>query len=188
MALRIDDYKMSSDSSPHTARLTPGKQHAWEVSWLPGRHLNRNEAITAMVIADTTADGDVRPGHQAWPHVQGWAAKLGMTGSQALDRVAGPPQRARHPDKTADPPLFNWIEDPDPIDLGWTDSPDWPEPEWPGFGPSRHPTYMFNLAVSPWYKERYPDNSANLWDALRAGRDPQPDPEPDNPPDWEAGQ
>jgi hypothetical protein len=47
---------------------------------------------------------------------------------------------------------------------------------------------MFNLAVSPWYKQRYPDKSANLWDALRAGRDPHPAAEPANPPDWEAGQ
>jgi hypothetical protein len=208
VALKILDDSMSSDRSPHTARLLPSGQSTWEVSWLPGHHLNRNQAITAMVIADTTVDSDVHPGHLSWPHIQGWAAELGMTGPQALDRVAGPPQRARQPDKTADlpiphpsgtglpapdPPLFNWIEDPDPIDLGWTDSPDWPEPEWPGpgwpgCGPGRHPTYMFNLAVSPWYKEHYPDNSANLWDALRAGRDPQPHPEPDNPPDWEAGQ
>jgi hypothetical protein len=47
---------------------------------------------------------------------------------------------------------------------------------------------MFNLAVSPWYKEHYPDKSANLWDALHTGRDPQPAPMPDKSADWEAGQ
>jgi hypothetical protein len=48
---------------------------------------------------------------------------------------------------------------------------------------------MFNIAVSPWYREHYPDKSANLWDALRAGRDHQPTPaEPGKLPDWEAGQ
>jgi hypothetical protein len=46
---------------------------------------------------------------------------------------------------------------------------------------------MFNLAVSPWYKERYPDQPG-LWDVLRAGRDPQPAPELDKLADWEAGQ
>lgn len=57
VALRIGDYKMSSDRTRHTARLGPGSQYAWEVSWLPGRPLNRDEAVTAMVIADTTASG-----------------------------------------------------------------------------------------------------------------------------------
>jgi hypothetical protein len=144
VALKIHDYKISSNRTHHTARLAPGKQHAWEVSWLPGRDLNRNEAITAMVIADTTADGGVHPGHRAWPHVQGWAAELGMTGPQARDRVSGPPRWARHQEKAADPPGTDWPDRPDPVDLGWTDEFDWPAPEypdpsWPGSGPSRHP-------------------------------------------------
>ncbi|MGH2874366.1 MAG: hypothetical protein ACRDL5_18150 [Solirubrobacteraceae bacterium] len=54
--------------------------------------------------------------------------------------------------------------------------------------PQQAPSYWFNLAVSPWYKQRYPDKSANLWDAVRAGRDPQPAREPDKVADWEAGQ
>lgn len=214
MALRIGDYRMSSNRSHHTARIAPGKQYAWEVSWLPGRHLNRNEAITAMVLADTAADGDVRPGHRAWPHVQGWAAGLGMTGPQALDRVADPPRWAMRQEKPADPPghaplvsgpriapldpdpvVVGWIEDPDPIDLGWVDEFDWPAPEypdpsWPGFAASRrrHPTYLSDLNVSDWHTERHPDKSEPLGNVLHAGRDPHPAPEPDNPPDSEAGQ
>jgi hypothetical protein len=195
VALRISDYKMSSDRSRHTARLAPGKQYAWEVSWLPGRHLNRNEAITAMVLADTTADDDVHPGHRAWPHVQGWAAELGLTGPQALDRIAGPPRWARHQEKTADPPDIDWPDRPDPIDLGWTDefdfpAPDYPDPSWPGWGAGirRHPTYLSDLDITDWHTERHPDKSANLPDALRAGRDSQPGPEPDKLADWEAGQ
>ena len=178
MALKILGDSMSSDHSPHTARLAPGEQHTWEVSWLPGRSLNRNEAVTAMVLADTTANGDVHPGHRAWPHIENWAGKLRMTGSQVLDRVVGPPRWADHQEKTAEPPDAAW-HDADPPDRGWPDL-DWLEPEWP----DRRPTYWFNLAVSPWYKERYPDKSANLWDALRAGRDP----ELDKSADWEAGQ
>jgi len=182
MALKILDDSMSSDRSPHTARLAPGEQHTWEVSWLPGRSLNRNEAVTAMVLADTTANGDVHPGHRAWPHIENWAGKLRMTGSQVLDRVVGPPRWADHQEKTAEPPDAAW-HDADPPDRGWPDL-DWLEPE----RPDRRPTYWFNLAVSPWYKERYPDKSANLWDALHAGRDPQPAPELDKSADWEAGQ
>jgi hypothetical protein len=187
MTLKILDDSMSSDRSPHTARLAPGEQHAWEVSWLPGRRLNRNEAVTAMELADTTVNGHVHPGHQAWPHIQGWAAHLGMTGSQALDRVAGPPRWADHQEK---PAVLAHIEGGDPFDLGWDDVdwflPDWSDDSWRG--PRRPTTYRFTLAVSPWYKEHYPDKSANLWDALHAGRDPQPDHEPDKSADWEAGQ
>ncbi len=39
-----------------TARPAPGRQHQWEVSWLPGQTLDRNTAITAMTLADTTAE------------------------------------------------------------------------------------------------------------------------------------
>jgi len=92
MTLRFSDDRISSDRSPHTARPASGPEYQWEVSWLPGRQLNRNEAVTAMMIADTTANGNVRPGHRLWPHIEGWAAELGMTGSQALGHVAGPPR------------------------------------------------------------------------------------------------
>jgi hypothetical protein len=198
MALRILDYRMYSDHSHHTARLVPGKQYSWEVSWLPGQHLNRNEAITAMVLADTTAYGDVQPGHRSWPHIEGWADELGMTGSQALDRVAGPPRWATR-QKTAEPPDADPSDmerpDTDPLDLGWTDGLDWPEPEYPdpswrGWGAAarRRPMYLSDLAVSDWHQERHPDKSSDLWRAPGAGRVPQPRLEPDKVADWEAGQ
>ena len=31
-----------------------------------------------------TADEHVREGHQLWPHIQGWAAELGLTGPDAV--------------------------------------------------------------------------------------------------------
>ena len=52
MTLTINDTTMTSDQTAHTARQAPGRQHRWEVSWLPGRTLDRNSAITAMVLAD----------------------------------------------------------------------------------------------------------------------------------------
>jgi hypothetical protein len=52
MALTINDRTMTSDDTDHTARLAPGEQHQWEVSWLPGRRLTRNQAITAMTLAE----------------------------------------------------------------------------------------------------------------------------------------
>ena len=47
MSLTITDTTMTSDHTAHTARQAPGRQHLWEVSWLPGRTLDRNSAITA---------------------------------------------------------------------------------------------------------------------------------------------
>ena len=94
MTLTIGDGTMSSDRTPHTARLAPGEEHTWEASWLPGRHLDRNSAITAMVLADVTGPGDMHPGHRLWAHVEGWAAELGMTGSGVLAQTATPPGRA----------------------------------------------------------------------------------------------
>src|SRR6266704_1539784 len=59
MTLTINDTTMTSDQTPHTARHAPS-QIGWKVSWLPGRTLDRNSAITAMILADTAADQRVR--------------------------------------------------------------------------------------------------------------------------------
>ena len=75
MTLTINDTTMTSDQTPHTARLAPGRQYEWEVSWLPGQVLDRNTAITAMILADTAAEHDLHEGHRLWPHIQSWAAR-----------------------------------------------------------------------------------------------------------------
>ena len=58
MTLTINDTTMTSDQTPHTARHAPSR-NGWEVSWLPGRILDRNSAITAMVLADTSSPTSV---------------------------------------------------------------------------------------------------------------------------------
>ena len=92
MTLTINDTTMTSNQNPHTARQAPGRQHQWEVSWLPGQILDRNSAITAMILADTAGQDDLREGHRLWPHIQGWAEELGLTGTDAIARVAQPPR------------------------------------------------------------------------------------------------
>ena len=52
MTLTIHDTTMTSDQTAHTARQAPSR-NGWEVSWLPGQILDRNTAITAMILADT---------------------------------------------------------------------------------------------------------------------------------------
>jgi hypothetical protein len=91
MTLTINDTTMTSDQTTHTARQAPGPQPRWEESWLPGQTLDRNTAITAMTLAETAAQADLHESHRLWPHIQGWAAELGLT---APDAIA---QATQHP-------------------------------------------------------------------------------------------
>jgi hypothetical protein len=105
MTLTINDATMTSDQTAHTARLAPG-QHLWEVSWLPGRALDRNSAITAMTLADLAGERDLSERQQLWPFIQGWAAELGLTGSDAVNRVsraAGPRRQRERDSERPDP-------------------------------------------------------------------------------------
>jgi len=90
MTLTITDATMTSDQTLHTARQAPSRD-GWEVSWLPGQTLDRNTAITAMILADTAAEQDLHENHRLWPFIQSWAAELGLTGSEAFTQAAQPP-------------------------------------------------------------------------------------------------
>jgi hypothetical protein len=94
MTLTIGDDSMSSDRTPHAARRAPADTHSWEVSWLPGRHIDRNSAITAMVLADMVASEDMSAGHRLWPHIEGWASELALTAPGALSQIAHSPSWA----------------------------------------------------------------------------------------------
>jgi hypothetical protein len=87
---------MTSDQTAHTARLAPGSPHLWEVSWLPGRPLDRNSAITAMTLADLTTEHGLNERHRLWPFIQGWAAELGLTGPDAINRASSGSPRHQH--------------------------------------------------------------------------------------------
>jgi hypothetical protein len=75
----------------------------------PGQTLDRNSTITAMTLADTTAEPGLREGHRLWPFVQGWAAELGLTAPDAIAKTSQPPsdltrqheQASRQPDHEA---------------------------------------------------------------------------------------
>ena len=108
MTLKIDDTSMTSDQTAHSARQLPDRG-GWEVSWLPGRLLDRNTAITAMTLADTASERDMHEGHRLWPHVQGWAEELGLMAPDAIARASQQPgdinrqqeQASRQPDREA---------------------------------------------------------------------------------------
>jgi hypothetical protein len=87
MATTITDKLMRSTKTTHTARLTDA---GWEVSWLPGRVLDRNQAVTAMQIAAHVGGGVGLHDDPIWPHIDGWARELGLTGPDAVVRASEP--------------------------------------------------------------------------------------------------
>ena len=87
MATTITDQLMCSTDTAHTARLTGA---GWEVSWLPGRVLDRNQAVTAMQIAAHVGRGVGLHDDPIWPHIDGWARELALTGPDAVARVSEP--------------------------------------------------------------------------------------------------
>src|SRR6266446_5907869 len=91
MTLTITSHAITSDRTAHTAQLAPGHQHAWQVSWLPGQLMDRNAATTAMMLAGKAATPGLHPGHRLWPHIQGWAAELGLTAPDAITLASEPP-------------------------------------------------------------------------------------------------
>ncbi len=100
MTLTINDTTMTSDQTPHTARQAR-PQRGWEVSWLPGQILDRNAAITAMILANLAGEEDLHEGHKLWPHIQGWAAELGLTGPEAMAAASQPPGGIHHDQENA---------------------------------------------------------------------------------------
>jgi hypothetical protein len=105
MRLTITPDLITGQHTAHTARPVPGHPYAWQVSWLPGRQLNRNTAITAMVLADTAARNP-HPSHPTWPFIQTWAAELNLTAPDALTLASQPPGKepACPPDREAEGP------------------------------------------------------------------------------------
>lgn len=85
MATTITDTEMISDQTRHTARTT---ESGWAVTWLPGRTLTQNQAVTAMTIAESiNAALDPDTHKRMWSHVAGWAAELGLSAADAIARA-----------------------------------------------------------------------------------------------------
>jgi hypothetical protein len=103
MPLTITSDLITSDSTAHTARRAPGRPHTWQVTWLPGRLIDRNTAITAMVLADVAAS-DPHPQHRIWPAICSWAAELDLTAPQAIALASQPPGKSTGKEPAATTP------------------------------------------------------------------------------------
>lgn len=82
--ITISSTWMCGDTTARTAVLLPD---GWVASWLPDRTLTRDEAITAMTLAELVADGG--PGHL----VRHYAAELDVPAADAIRLINGRPRQ-----------------------------------------------------------------------------------------------
>lgn len=89
MTLRITGTEMASEQTAETAILVDG---GWSVSWLPGRVLTRNQAITALTVAEemTFYAADREP--YQYEFIRDHAAELGLTAGEAIDMLSLTPR------------------------------------------------------------------------------------------------
>ncbi|MFI7680369.1 hypothetical protein [Actinophytocola sp. NPDC049390] len=86
--IRGDESTMTA-SCGHSAHAVDDRKPygRWRVSWLAGRTVSRNQAITALVLASHVAGGVTGPAHRHWPHIVGWAVELDLTAEEAVAAV-----------------------------------------------------------------------------------------------------
>jgi hypothetical protein len=97
MSTRITDTEITSDQTRHaaTAWPVPDEPTLWSVTWLPGRALTRNQAITAVTLAEVVrarADELADPKARLWLHIEGWSAELGVTAAFAVAEASLSPE------------------------------------------------------------------------------------------------
>ncbi len=78
---------MTSGTTRHHATYRP-EMGTWRVTWLPDRDLTRNQAITAMTLAETVSQGLSGHDDPMWSHVDSWADELNLTGPDVVGRIA----------------------------------------------------------------------------------------------------
>ncbi len=90
MSVTISDSYLTSDVTMHWA-FRDQFNGRWHVTWLPGRQWTRDQATTAMVLAEMVAAMQEQGRtevtdrtHPRWPHIDGWARELGLTGPNAV--------------------------------------------------------------------------------------------------------
>lgn len=89
MALHITDWMITSDITPETAHYIPlatGGQ--WILSWLPGRALTREQAVSGMVLDEILSTPDPADGEFALELAGMRAAQLGIVLEDVVLRLA----------------------------------------------------------------------------------------------------
>jgi hypothetical protein len=103
MPLTVTGDQITSDRATRIARLVPGRPPARQVTWLPGRLLDRGSAVTAITLAVAAARSP-RPGRRIWPHTGNRAAEPGQTTPQAITHGTRPPETSSGRTPAVNPP------------------------------------------------------------------------------------
>ena len=83
MSIGITD-QMNCNATGHTAHRG---ETGGQVSWLPGRTLDRNQATTAMTLGQAAGRGP-QPGDRIWPFIEAWDAELDLPSAAEAVRLA----------------------------------------------------------------------------------------------------
>jgi hypothetical protein len=84
--ITMDDDRIVSDSTSHYAMLAT--EFWWVLSWLPGRVVTENQALTGILIAEelnAAPAPDDLSSLQGW--IDTWASGLGLSGIAATAAV-----------------------------------------------------------------------------------------------------
>lgn len=102
MSVVIRETSMVGDITAHHAERIVDEaapyvdaEH-WRVSWLPGRVLTRDQAVTAMVLAEVVWREELRPESRWWGFIDKWAGELELTGPDAVVRCSEREAEVRH--------------------------------------------------------------------------------------------
>jgi len=91
VALTRRGNAITSDRTPHSARLVNGSLHYWEVSYLPGRRMDYYDARTAMTVADLAGPEHTHPELRAWVRREALADGLGLGAVDVVEHLACAP-------------------------------------------------------------------------------------------------
>ena len=97
MTLTITDTHMTSDDCPNVAELRGCR---WSVTGYPGRTFDRNQAITAMLLAELLTQRPF-PEDRIELLAVTWRAELGI---KRTDRTPRPPSKRPQSDRTSSGP------------------------------------------------------------------------------------
>jgi hypothetical protein len=57
-----------------------------------------------MTLADLASETDLNEQHHLWPFIQGWAAELSLTGSEAINQASQPGSLRQQYDRESERP------------------------------------------------------------------------------------
>lgn len=86
MSLIPTSTVVSSTATRHLAWANAAET-AWFVTYLGARLVNRDQAVTAVTLAELVDAGATSPKHRDWPLLRALAAELDLTGESVVRLV-----------------------------------------------------------------------------------------------------